>query len=72
MNPLLTFYKDSAMREAVKSFMISELEGMAIDRTFNKEDVVGIAEAKELIDKTFSKLKEIYEPQPKVAIESKR
>lgn len=72
MNPLVIFYRDETMRNTVKEFMVAQLEQMAIDRTFNKEDVVGIAEAKELVDKTFSKLKELYEPEAKVKVETVR
>ncbi len=72
MNPLVVFYRDETMRNTVKEFMVAQLEQMAIDRTFNKEDITGIAEARELVDKTFSKLKDLYEPNPKVVVETKR
>lgn len=72
MNPLVIFYRDETMRDAVKDFMVAQLEQMAIDRTFNKEDITGIAEAKELVDKTFSKLKELYSPEPKIKVETVR
>lgn len=64
MNPtslLENFYRNSAEREAVKQFMIDYLKEMAAERAFEGKGVVGIAEANELIGKSFNRLAEIYD-----------
>ena len=60
---LQSFYLDEPMREDVKAFMISLLEEETVRRVFSGKDVVGILEAKELVDKSFSKLEELYKPK---------
>ncbi len=60
MDSLLLFYRNPSEREAVKAFMIETLAQMAVDKAFNREDVNGIADARDLIDKTFQKLGEKY------------
>jgi hypothetical protein len=57
---LQNFYGNIGQREAVKLFMVEVLGEMAVERAFAGKPVVGIAEAKELVDKTFDKLDEIY------------
>lgn len=72
MNPLHQFYTDIHTREAVKAFMLSQLQEMAVDAVFAKEDISGIYEAKELVEKSFSRLRELYEPKQKPVIDSPR
>lgn len=75
MNPinlLAVFYRDEHTREEVKSFMLANLEEMAIQAVFEKKPVEGIAEAKELVDKTFNRLAELYAEPKKIVIESSR
>jgi hypothetical protein len=63
---LQSFYLDEPMREEVKTFMISLLEAETVQRVFSGKNVVGILEAKELVDKSFSKLEELYKPKKNV------
>jgi len=72
MNPLLHFYNDKTTSEAVKVFMLEQLEQMAVEAVFSKKPTDGIFEAKELVDKMFATLKELYEPRQKAVIESPR
>ena len=60
MNPLKVFYDDSNMREAVKAFLLEGLNDLAVERVFSKQDVVGIAESKEVIEKQFSNLEDLF------------
>lgn len=60
MNLLLTFYNNQAEREAVKAFMIDTLKEIAVDRAFSGQDVYGMQQAKECIDRAFDKLEETY------------
>lgn len=67
MNPLLTFYNDKNMNEAVKALLLDSLKELAIAKAFKGESVVGIAEAKVTIDYAFAKLIDMFEEkkQPK-------
>jgi hypothetical protein len=60
MDLLKTFYNDVHTREAVKLFMTEQLQNIAIERTMNREDVSGIADAMELINTSFDRLKDVY------------
>lgn len=62
---LQQFYLDEPMREDVKAFMIALLEEETVRRVFSGKSTVGILEAKELVDKSFSKLEELYKPKKK-------
>jgi hypothetical protein len=60
MNPLKQFYDMPTIREAVKDFQIKCLKDLAVDKTFEGEDVKGIKEARELVDHMFDTLEELY------------
>ncbi len=62
INPayLKNFYENESMRETVKSFMVDVLKEIAVQKTFDGEETTGIKDARELVDKTFDKLKELY------------
>ena len=72
MNPLHQFYTDEHMREAVKNFLVTELEETTVERVFDKKDIIGIYEAKELIEKSFDKLDNLYGKKDNVIITSPR
>lgn len=72
MNPLIPFQQDTHTREAVKAFMLGQLEEMTIEKVFANQPTTGIYEAKELIEKMFSRLEELYAPKKKVVHESSR
>lgn len=69
---LQLFYADEPVRETVKAFMLTELNDMAVEAVFAKKPVEGMAEAKELVERVFDKLKELYAPKDKPVIESSR
>lgn len=60
MDLLRTFYNDIHTREAVKAFLTEQLQNIAVERTFERKDVSGIADAMELINSSFEKLDEMY------------
>ena len=60
MEILRKLYELPEMCEAFKQFQIQVLEEIAIERVFSKEDTTAIADAKEVIIKSFDKLDEIY------------
>lgn len=72
MNPLQIFYANETEREAVKQFMIDTLGVMAIDKSFAGKPTVGIAEAKECIDKMFADLEATFGEHKKVEIANSR
>lgn len=72
MNPLNSFYQDVHQREAVKAFMIEQLEEMTIENVFNDKQITGLYEAKLLVDKMFNTLEETYKQKEKPVIKSMR
>ena len=53
---LKDFYLNEVMRNDVKTYLIDFLKVQAIEKTFANEDVSGIADAKEVLDKAFDNL----------------
>ena len=60
---LKDFYLNEVMREDVKTYLIDFLKIQAIDKAFAKQDVSGIAEAKEALDKAFDNLDILFAPK---------
>ena len=72
MNQLQTFYNNENQRELVREFMVDTLKEMAIEKTFEGQATLGIQEAKECIDKMFSRLSDTYgKVEPEVITNSK-
>lgn len=65
MNPLKTFYDNKSQREAVKAFMLECLNEEAVERVMNRKDTASLADARDVVEKTFIKLKEVYGITPK-------
>jgi len=57
---LQQFYAVEAMRVTLEEFMIDTLKQMAVEKTFEGENVTGIKEARELVTKMFDRLDELY------------
>jgi len=68
MNPLVLFYNNKTQREAVKDFIILTLKDVAVERSFAGQSIDGIKDAKELIDKAFYRLEELYGEKEKPII----
>jgi hypothetical protein len=66
MHILNQFHQNKVEREAVQAFMVQCLEKIAVERVFRGEDVSGIKDARELVDRTFDELQLLYGEQPKV------
>ena len=62
---LKDFYLNEVMRNEVKTYLIDFLKIQAIKKTFAKEDVSGIADAKEAIDAAFDELEVLFSPPVK-------
>lgn len=65
MKSLLNFYQDIETRDNVKNYLIEFLEQEAVRKVFAKEDISGIADAKEIIEKAFYNLEVMFEQKPK-------
>ena len=65
MELLNQFYNDEYTREAVKSFLLKQLDEVALERVYDGEDTKGIADAKETIEKAFIEMKELYGKEQK-------
>ncbi len=72
MNNLKVFHDNEVLREAVKEFMFECLKEIAVERVMKRENTVAIADAKEVIEKAFIKLEELYGEKPKPSISSSR
>jgi hypothetical protein len=57
---LKDFFLNEAMRNDVKSYLLDFLKEQAIEKAFNKESTIYIAEAKEVLDKAFNNLEIIF------------
>jgi hypothetical protein len=60
MNPLNQFTNDVNMRDEVKGFIDAFIDTEAVKRIYAREDVSGIADAKELIELAFNDLIQNY------------
>jgi hypothetical protein len=60
MNPLQVFYLNETQRDAVHNFMVEVLREITVEKAFDGEDVSGIKEARNLVEKMFEKLEEQY------------
>jgi hypothetical protein len=72
MDILKVFYDNADMRETVRAFFDQQLREVAVTKVFNKEDVSGMSDAKEVLDSVFVKLEEIYATKKDPIIESSR
>lgn len=72
MDILQAFYADQHTREAVKSFLLEQLDEIALDRIYKGENVSGIKDAKQTIEYAFIELGERYEPKKEKEILSSR
>jgi hypothetical protein len=57
---LKSFHDDDAMMKAVESFFAEYLSDEAVKRVFRKEDTHALAEARDVLLKGFTKLRERY------------
>lgn len=53
---LKDFYLNETMRTEVRAYLEDYLKLLAVERAFAKEDVSGIADAREIIEKAFENL----------------
>lgn len=63
---LKDFYLNEVMRNDVKTYLIDFLKAQAIEKVFAKEDVSGIADANEVINKAFENLEVLFTPESEV------
>lgn len=65
MKSLQTFFFDTETKDNVKNYLINFLAEEAIRKVFSKEDVSGIADAKDCIEKAFENLEVLFGEKPK-------
>jgi hypothetical protein len=65
MDRLQQLHNDKATTDLFKEFFVGVLEEETIKRVFAKKDITGIAEARELLDKVFNRLDDIYKVEKK-------
>ena len=57
---LRRFYQDARTREVLYNYIVSYYSKVAVERTFAKQDVSHLAEAKDVLDKAFRSLAEQF------------
>lgn len=57
---LKDFFLNELMRNEVKEYLEGYLRLLAVERAFAKEDTLGIAEAREILEKAFDNLEATY------------
>lgn len=60
MKSLQEFYNDKETMNNVKAYLIDYLEKESIIQVFARQDISGIADAKEIIDKAFENLEVLF------------
>jgi hypothetical protein len=63
MDRLHILYQDTATLDEFKNLFLDVLAQETVERAFNREDIGGIADAKELLEKVFERLDELYKPK---------
>ena len=59
------FWNDKETKENVYNYLVEFCKETAIKKVFGKEDAVAVGEAKEIIDKAFEHLDNLFEPKVK-------
>lgn len=66
MNPhLKAFFDDKAAQLAWAEFILEEMNTEALRRVYNGEDTKALKEARDIIDKSFKSLNELFTPKKK-------
>ena len=65
MKSLREFYNDKDTKENVYNYLIDYLEKETVKRTFDREDVSGMADAKEIISKAFDNMDLLFNSKAK-------
>lgn len=60
MDKLKSFYEDKVTKETLLEFLVDYMNQYALDKMYKREDVSGIANAKEIIDSAFEQLDILY------------
>jgi hypothetical protein len=58
--PLSEFYRDTATKDNVHEYLVQFLKDEAVRMLMAKEEIKGIAEAKEFIDKAFENMDYLF------------
>jgi hypothetical protein len=65
MKSLQEFYNDKETAANVKKWLHQICEEEVLKKVFNREDVSGFADARDIIDIAFEKMDEMFAPKPK-------
>lgn len=60
---LKAFWNDKELKDNFYNYLIDQLEKTAIKKVFDKEDATAVGEAKEIIDKAFENLDNLFSPK---------
>lgn len=62
---LKEFYQDKELLNEFKAYLDRFIELKAIEKVFEREDTLAVADAKEMIDGAFEQLEVEFAPKPK-------
>lgn len=65
MSALKQFFEDKQAQKEWSEFIMATLNEEALDRVYKGKDTAALAEARNIIAKSFKKLAELYTPKPK-------
>ncbi|MDD4988443.1 MAG: hypothetical protein PHS68_06085 [Candidatus Izemoplasmatales bacterium] len=65
MKSLQQFFLETDTRDNVKNYLIEFLEREAVRKVFTKEDISGLADARDCIEKAFYNLEVLFGEKPK-------
>lgn len=66
MKSLQQFFLETDTRDNVKNYLVEFLEQEAVRKVFAKEDISGLADARDCIEKAFYNLEVLFGEKPKV------
>ena len=65
MKSLQQFFLETDTRDNVKNYLVEFLEQEAVRKVFAKEDISGLADARDCIEKAFYNLEVLFGEKPK-------
>lgn len=63
MKSLIEFYNDKETKDNLHNYLVDYLEKETVKKVFNREDISGVADAKECIDEAFENLEVLFAPK---------
>lgn len=69
---LLDFQNNPTVRDTLREFMLAQLDKLALEYVYEQKDTKPIAEARKVIENSFTELKELYSQDKKKEVYNPR